>query len=194
MVWLKKLNIKMNKEQTKRISKLMSLALRHQPSAIGITLDEEGWVLTQDLIDGINKRNINLNIDMLRTVVEENDKKRFTFNDDESKIRANQGHSVDIDLKLEAVEPPEILYHGTVSKFMKSIREKGLVKGSRQHVHLSKDTETATIVGTRRGVPDILIVNAKLMYDEGYKFYVSKNGVWLSDEVPSKFIEFKDHK
>ncbi len=167
----------------------MSLALRHQPSAIGITLDEEGWVLTQDLIDGVNKKGIRLNMEILKTVVSENDKKRFTFNDDESKIRANQGHSVDIDLKLEAVEPPDVLYHGTVSKFMKSIREKGLVKGSRQHVHLSHEKETAIKVGSRRGVPTILVVNAKLMHDAGYQFYRSDNGVWLTDEVPARFIE-----
>ena len=121
----------------------------------------------------------------------ENDKKRFTFNEDESKIRANQGHSVDVDLKLEAIEPPVVLYHGTVSKYMESIRKNGLVKGNRQHVHLSKDKETATIVGTRRGAPIILIINSKLMHDSGHKFCLSKNGVWLTDEVPAEFIDFK---
>lgn len=169
----------------------MSLALRHQPDAIGIQLDEEGWVNTNELINGVNNKGINLDIEGLKILVEENDKKRFTFNEDETKIRANQGHSLDIDLKLEPIEPPVVLYHGTVSKYMESIREKGLVKVNRQHVHLSKDKETATIVGTRRGAPIILIINSKLMHDAGHKFYLSKNGVWLTDEVPAEFIDFK---
>ena len=181
----------MNKQEQKHISKLMSLALRHQPDSIGIQLDEEGWVNTNELISGINNKGIKLDIKALRILVAENDKKRFTFNEDESKIRANQGHSIDVDLKLEAIEPPVVLYHGTVSKYMESIRKNGLVKGNRQHVHLSKDKETATIVGTRRGAPIILIINSKLMHDSGHKFCLSKNGVWLTDEVPAEFIDFK---
>jgi len=181
----------MNKQEQKHISKLMSLALRHQPDSIGIQLDEEGWVNTNELISGINNKGIKLNIESLRILVAENDKKRFTFNEDESKIRANQGHSVDVDLKLEAIEPPVVLYHGTVSKYMESIRENGLVKRNRQHVHLSKDKETATKVGSRRGVPIILVINSKLMHEAGYKFYLSKNGVWLTDQVPAEFIDFK---
>ena len=180
----------MNKNQQKRISKLMSLALRHQPDVIGIELDNEGWVETQDLINGINKKGIDLNINTLRIVIAENDKKRFTFNDDESKIRASQGHSINIDLKLDPVEPPTVLYHGTVSKFMASIKEKGLIKGTRQHVHLSQEKETATNVGSRRGTPIILVVNTYKMHQAGFDFYQSKNGVWLTNEVPSEFIEF----
>lgn len=169
----------------------MSLALRHQPDAIGIQLDEEGWVNTNELINGVNNKGIRLDIKGLKILVEENDKKRFTFNDNETKIRANQGHSVDIDLKLEPIEPPAVLYHGTVSKYIESIREKGLVKVNRQHVHLSVDKETAMKVGSRRGVPVILIINSKLMHEAGYKFHISKNGVWLTDEVPPEFIDFR---
>ena len=169
----------------------MSLALRHQPDVIGIGLDDEGWVPVLELIKGINKKGIKLDYNGLKIIVAENNKKRFSFNDDGSKIRANQGHSIEVDLKLQSIEPPVVLYHGTVGKFMASINENGLIKGNRQHVHLSKDKETATNVGSRRGIPTILTVNAKMMYDAGYEFYLSKNGVWLTDFVPVEFINFK---
>lgn len=172
----------------KEVSKKLSLVLRHYPDFIGIELDTEGWALVADLIEGFRVKGINIDGDLLDKIVSENDKKRFTYNSDKTKIRANQGHSVSIDLKLLPKEPPFVLYHGTVDKFMKSIREKGLLKMSRQHVHLSSDLSTAQLVGSRRGAPLILKVNAKKMFLDGFEFFISENGVWLTDHVPFQYI------
>ncbi|WP_299622001.1 RNA 2'-phosphotransferase [uncultured Tenacibaculum sp.] len=182
----------MNEREIKNISKFLSLLLRHQPDLIGLKLDENGWADVAELIEKSKRKGKYFSIEKLEEVVATNDKKRFSFNEDQTKIRANQGHSLKtIDLKLEAIQPPEYLYHGTVSKFMQSIKEKGLQKMSRQHVHLSQDLETATKVGSRRGVPTILTVRSGAMHVAGFEFYQSKNGVWLTDYVPAKFIEFK---
>lgn len=178
-----------NQNQHRRISKLMSLVLRHNPGKIGIELDENGWANTTDLLDGINKKGIRLDMELLETVVETNDKKRFSFNEDQSKIRANQGHSIKIDMQFEAIEPPAFLYHGTVGRFMKTIQTEGLKKMNRQHVHLSKDLETAQRVGSRRGVPVILTVRSGEMHQDGFEFYQSDNGVWLTDRVPAKYLD-----
>lgn len=126
---------------------------------------------------------------MLEIVVFNNDKQRFAFSADGLSIRANQGHSVDIDLALEAIEPPHILYHGTATRFLSSIKSHGLLKKNRQHVHLSALKETAIAVGQRHGKPIILTIRAKQMYDDGHQFYLSKNGVWLTDHVPEKYID-----
>lgn len=182
----------MNEREIKSISKFLSLLLRHQPDLIGLKLDENGWADVAELIEKSKRKGKYFSIEKLEEVVATNDKKRFSFNEDQTKIRANQGHSLKtVDLKLEAIQPPEYLYHGTVSKFMQSIREKGLQKMNRQHVHLSQDLETATKVGSRRGVPTILTVRSGAMHVTGFEFYQSKNGVWLTDHVPAKFIEFK---
>ncbi len=182
----------MNEREIKSISKFLSLLLRHQPDLIGLKLDENGWADVAELIEKSKRKGKHFSIEILEEVVATNDKKRFSFNEDQTKIRANQGHSLKtIDLKLEAIQPPEYLYHGTVSKFMQSIKEKGLQKMSRQHVHLSQDLETATKVGSRRGVPTILTVRSGAMHVAGFEFYQSKNGVWLTDHIPAKFIEFK---
>lgn len=125
---------------------------------------------------------------MLEKVVADNDKQRFSFSDDGQKIRANQGHSVQVDLKLEPQTPPDILYHGNVERFLESIRQEGLIPGSRQHVHLSADTKTATAVGSRRGKPIILEIAAAQMHRDGYHFFISQNGVWLTDKVPPEYI------
>ncbi len=183
----------MNEKEIKRISKFLSLLLRHQPETIGLNLDQNGWADVEELIHKSKKRRMYFSSSDLEKVVEENDKQRFSFNQDKSKIRANQGHSIkNINLEFEAIEPPENLYHGTVEKFLESINTSGLQKISRQHVHLSEDLITATKVGRRRGKPIILVINSGLMFREGYEFYKSKNGVWLTDKVPSKFIQFKD--
>lgn len=183
---------KMNEKNIKRISKFLSLLLRHQPETIGLKLDKNGWAMIDELIAKSKRRNMNLSIDVLREVVANNDKKRFSFNEDETMIRANQGHSLKtIDLELKAIQPPEFLYHGTVPKFISSIKSGGLKKMSRQHVHLSQDLQTATKVGSRRGVPIILTVRSGEMNTKGFEFYQSKNGVWLTDHVPAEFIEFK---
>jgi len=173
----------------KSIGKLMSLALRHNPKVLNLELDANGWASVSDLIDGLNKKNIPMDLNRLTELVESNDKKRYRFNDDKSKICANQGHSIKIDLDLQATEPPFTLYHGTVQKFMQSIRNEGLQKQSRHHVHLSATEETAITVGSRRGKPVILKVNAKKMHAVGYPFFLSDNGVWLTDHVPPEFIE-----
>jgi putative RNA 2'-phosphotransferase len=172
----------------KNISKLMSLVLRHQPDYLGITLDEKGWTSVNELIGKINQHGITVDLSIIEMVVETNDKKRFAFNEDKTLIRANQGHSVEIDLQLNPATPPEILYHGTVTEFLESILQQGLQKQNRHHVHLSEHIETAKAVGSGRGKPVILIVNAKAMTDAGFVFYRSENNVWLTDEVPVAFL------
>lgn len=172
------------------ISKFLSLVLRHKPEEINLQLDENGWADTDELIIKSNAHGMAIDFDLLEEIVFTNDKKRFSFNDDLSKIRANQGHSVAIDLALTATMPPEKLYHGTVAQFMEAIKVNGLQKMSRQHVHLSKDIDTAKKVGARRGKPIILTVNTIAMQQQGYLFYIAENGVWLTDNVPAAFIEF----
>ncbi len=182
----------MNEKNIKRISKFLSLLLRHQPETIGLKLDKNGWAMVDELIEKSKKRNMHLSKEILKDVVATNDKKRFSFNEDETMIRANQGHSLKtIDLELKAIQPPDFLYHGTVPKFMQAIQTKGLLKMSRQHVHLSQDLQTAMKVGSRRGVPIILTVRSGEMHAKGLAFYQSKNGVWLTDHVPVEFIEKK---
>lgn len=174
----------------KHISKFLSLVLRHKPQEIGITLDANGWVDVDELLEKCNLRKLNLDFETLEEVVSTNDKQRFSFNEDLTKIRANQGHSVSVDLDYEALEPVGSLYHGTVAKFLDSIKADGLKKMSRHHVHLSKDLETAVKVASRRGKPVILTVDAVRMHQDGYRFYRSKNGVWLCDQVPVEYIQF----
>lgn len=181
----------MNEKTAKHISKLLSLVLRHSPETIDLKLDKNGWATVEELIQKCNKAGNSIDFDLLEYVVENNDKMRFSFNDDKAKIRANQGHSISVELNLKEVEPPEYLYHGTVAKFISEIKDKGLQKMTRQHVHLSADKETATKVGSRRGVPVILIINSAAMFREGYKFYLSDNNVWLTDAVPIKYIQFQ---
>ncbi|MXO06363.1 RNA 2'-phosphotransferase [Flavobacterium sp. HBTb2-11-1] len=180
----------MNEQIAKSVSKFLSLVLRHSPEKIGLKLDENGWADVEELIAKCNKKGNRLDAELLDYVVENNDKKRFAYNEDKTKIRASQGHSISVELNLAETEPSEYLYHGTVGKFMESIKNDGLKKMSRQHVHLSKDKETAAKVGSRRGVPQILTVRSGAMFRDGFKFYLSENNVWLTDEVPAKYIEF----
>lgn len=176
------------KDQLKHISKFMSLVLRHKPEEIGLQLDENGWASVDELITKMKSKGMVVDHETINSVVETNDKKRFAFSDDRTLIRANQGHSIEIELNLSAITPPEILYHGTTNKYLESIFKEGLKKQSRQHVHLSLTIETAKAVGSRHGKPTILIVNAKRMHDDGYKFYLSENKVWLIDAVPVEYI------
>lgn len=176
-----------------RISKMLSLVLRHKPEQIGISLDRNGWADTNDLIKKLNDKGFDVNISSVENIVANSDKKRFIFNDDHSKIRANQGHSIEVDLQLIDKEPPNILYHGTKIKFLNEIKNEGLKKMKRHSVHLSPDMETATIVANRRtGESIILVINSGLMFKQGYKFQLSENGVWLTDIVPPKFINFNN--
>ena len=187
LLWLVDFKIGMMKD--KDISKLLSLVLRHQPEVLGIQLDPNGWTDVDQLLVQLNHKCPGLDFERLETVVHTNDKQRFAFNADLTKIRANQGHSVKVDVELKPELPPEFLYHGTVDKFLDAIRTEGLKKGSRLHVHLSKDLETATKVGSRRGKPVILTVRASQMAEAGHVFFLSENGVWLCDVVPPSFIE-----
>jgi len=181
----------MNEKETKSISKFLSLVLRHSPETIGLKLDENGWADVEELISKCSQKGNKLNFELLDYVVENNDKKRFAFNEDKTKIRASQGHSISVELNLAETEPSEYLYHGTVGKFLENIKKEGLQKMTRQHVHLSKDLETAIKVGSRRGAAQILTVKSGAMHRDGFKFYLSENNVWLTDEVPVKYIEFK---
>jgi putative RNA 2'-phosphotransferase len=172
------------------LSKLLSLVLRHQPGYIGLSLNEQGWANVEVLIEKLNQKGVQVTFEMLQLLVLQNDKKRFSFNEDESLIRANQGHSIQVDLGLQPVSPPQILFHGTVAKFCTAIRQYGLAKMDRQFVHLSANTATAIVVAKRRGQPVVLEIAAGEMHNSGYIFYLSKNGVWLTDNVPVTFIKF----
>lgn len=178
----------MNEIEKKRISKFLSLILRHQPEMIGLKLDENGWADVEDLRARSAGRRVYFTPEELDEVVETNNKKRFAFNEDKTMIRASQGHSIDIDLALETVTPPDFLYHGTAEANISSILEKGIEKRTRQHVHLSADKETATKVGMRHGKPVILTIRTGKMHEDGLLFYQSANGVWLTDFVDAKYI------
>jgi putative RNA 2'-phosphotransferase len=176
-----------------RISKFLSLILRHSPQTIHLNMDKNGWVNIDELIQNANKyKNKHLTTDLIKTVVETNNKQRFKISDDGKKIRANQGHSIAVELELEAKTPPDVLYHGTARQFIGSIMENGLKPMTRQYVHLSLTEEVALTVGKRHGKPIILHIDAKNMYEEGYKFYLSENKVWLVETVPVKYIKLDD--
>lgn len=182
--------IEMTGQQRTHISKFLSLVLRHKPDTIGLLLEEEGWANVEELLAKMAGAGMRISIEELEELVRTNSKQRFAYNEDHSKIRANQGHSIEVDLKLSQQAPPEYLYHGTVSKYIEQIKNEGLRKMSRHHVHLSKDVETATLVGSRRGKPVVLRIHSGTMQRDGHKFYCSGNGVWLTDSVPPKFIDF----
>ena len=173
-----------------KVSKFLSFVLRHKPDAIDLTLDEDGWASVAELIEKAQPQ-FTITPDLIKQVVVTNDKKRFSLSDDEQLIRANQGHSIQVDLKLSPRIPPTILYHGTASRFLNSIMQEGLKSGKRQHVHLSSDVETATAVGKRHGKPVILEVAARAMHQQKFEFFRSDNGVWLTKHVPIRF--FKEH-
>ena len=172
------------------VSKFISLILRHKPETIGISLDEHGWANVDELLAGIQK-SFDITPEMLDEIVRTDSKQRYAFNEDKSLIRANQGHSIPVDVELEEKEPPEFLWHGTGKKYVDSIDKQGLIPKSRLYVHLSVDDETAKKVGKRHGEPILYHVKAKQMYKDGYKFYLSVNGVWLTAEVPLKYLEKK---
>jgi putative RNA 2'-phosphotransferase len=171
-----------------RTSKFLSLVLRHKPETIDLDLDENGWADLATLIKKVKNSGHDLDLDKLKYVVANNNKQRFAFDESGRKIRANQGHSIEIDLNLPPLTPPEILYHGTATKNLSSIFEKGLEKRNRQHVHLSPDEETAIKVGSRHGKPVMLQIKTGKMHSEGHVFYQSDNGVWLTDHVPAEYI------
>jgi putative RNA 2'-phosphotransferase len=172
----------------KSVSIYLSLILRHKPEEAGIELDKNGWAKVDELIKGV-RRKYPLNMETLEEIVATDNKQRYSFNEDHTLIRANQGHSIPVDVELEQVEPPEYLYHGTGKKYVESIEEQGLISKSRLYVHLSDDLETAIKVGGRHGDPVVYRIAAGWMHDEGFTFYKSKNGVWLTEKVPKVFLE-----
>ncbi len=173
-----------------RISKFMSLVLRHRPGSIGLRLDEGGWAEVDELLGAARRSGVLLDRAMLEKVVEQNDKQRFSFSSDGRRIRANQGHSILIDLGLMPVEPPELRYNGTAERFLESIEREGFCRRRRRHVHLSPDTETALKVGSRYGKPVVLIIYSGRMQKDGFQFYLSDNGVWLVESVPAEYVGF----
>lgn len=179
----------MNEQQKKKTSKFLSYVLRHHPELINLNLDENGWANVDELITKSKRDSYEgFTFEELDEIVQTNEKKRFAFNEDKTRIRASQGHSIEINLALISRQPPEFLYHGTAQSNIESILEKGIEKRSRQHVHLSQDKETATKVGMRHGKPIILTISTGKMFEDGIEFYLSDNEVWLTDFVAAKYI------
>lgn len=174
-----------------RISKFLSLVLRHEPERIGVELDRSGWIDVAKLLERLAAHGIVVTRAELERVVATSDKQRFALSEDGTRIRANQGHSVEVDLQLAPAAPPDVLYHGTVESALAGIRELGLVRGLRHHVHLSAEVETAKRVGARRGRPVVLPVRAGAMAAAGHVFFRSANGVWLVEHVPVEFLELR---
>lgn len=170
------------------LSVFISLVLRHKPDAAGIQLDEHGWANVNELIDGVNSTGRRIDMESLESIVVTDEKGRYSFNEDKTLIRANQGHSVVVDVELKEQEPPEFLYHGTTERFMENILAEGLKQMNRLYVHLSKDKETAVKVGRRHGKPVILKVHSGKMFKVGNKFYLSENGVWLTKSVSAEYF------
>lgn len=172
-----------------RVSKFISLVLRHKPDAANLSLDKYGYAPVDELVAYLNKKYGGFTVTDLDTIVETDEKQRYSYNNDHTKIRAVQGHSFPVDLGLEAQQPPQLLFHGTSTKYLDSIMKQGIISKSRQYVHLSKDVDTAHTVGLRHGAGTvILVVSAEQMWKDGYKFFLSDNSVWLVDEVPTRYF------
>jgi putative RNA 2'-phosphotransferase len=180
----------MTEKETIKTSKFLSLILRHEPERVGLHLGEGGWVGVDDLLQAVNSHGVPLTVEQLQHVVSTNSKKRFAFSDDGRQIRASQGHSVEVDLQYTPQPPPEILYHGTATRFLPDIRKGGLQRMARHDVHLSAETRVTIQVGGRHGKPVLLIIRAGDMHRAGHVFRCSANGVWLVSQVPPEFIDF----
>lgn len=179
----------MNEQERTRLSKFLSLVLRHDPGAISVELDDAGWISIDLLLSAARAHGTEISRPMLEEIVATSPKRRFAFSDDAQHIRAVQGHSIDVDLKYEPSVPPDCLYHGTVESVISEITTQGLLRMSRRHVHLSIDEETARIVGARRGKPVVLVIAARRMYEDGFAFFMATNGVWLTERVPPAYIQ-----
>ena len=171
-----------------KLGRFLSLVLRHNPGAAGITLDEHGWADVNELLAGVNRAGRKIDMDTLERIVRENNKRRYSFNGDHTRIRANQGHSLSVDVELKEAEPPRYLYHGTASRFLPAIQGEGIRRMSRQYVHLSGEFETAVAVGRRHGNPVVITIDARRMARDGVTFYRSENGVWLCEHVEPKYF------
>lgn len=177
-------------KRKKNTSKFISLILRHKPETIGISLDEHGWADVKELIDGVNQAGGHfLDTELLEEIVRTDEKQRYSFNEDHTLIRANQGHSIPVDVELEEKIPPDILYHGTGEKYVPSIDVQGLIPKGRLYVHLSSDTQTAKKVGSRHGKPVIYQIDCRQMVKDGFLFYLSANKVWLTKAVPALYLK-----
>jgi putative RNA 2'-phosphotransferase len=185
-------NFFMSENRQIKISKFLSLVLRHEPEKVGLKLDPEGWVEVEALLAGCRERGKAMSREELDEMVATNPKKRFAFSEDGRRIRASQGHSVEVDLGYAPAIPPKQLFHGTATRFLTSIRAEGLKRGERHHVHLSADRETALKVGQRHGKPVLLVIDAEAMQAAGHAFYRSDNGVWLAEQVPVEFLAFPE--
>ncbi len=174
------------------LSKYISRVLRHRPEDAGIGLDEHGWADVEALIAGVNAAGKRIDRKILEEIVRTDKKQRYSFNENGTLIRANQGHSIPVDVELAKLEPPEYLYHGTAYRFLESIRQQGLLPMSRLYVHLSGDVETARVVGKRHGRPVVLKIHSGDMHRDGFPFYRSQNGVWLAKKVDAKYFEQLD--
>lgn len=170
------------------VSKFLSLVLRHKPETIGLTLDEAGWATVDELLAKLRAAGKSVTHERLLDIVATCDKKRFALSEDGLRIRANQGHTVDVDLGLTPLQPPDVLYHGTATRFLEAILREGLIKGARHHVHLSADIDTASAVGRRYGKLVLLAIDARRMHEDGFSYFKSDNGVWLTDQVPAGYL------
>ena len=173
-----------------KTSKLISFILRHKPDAFNIKLDEHGWCDVGELLDAVNYTGKKLDFNGLVEIVDTDNKQRYSFNHDKTLIRANQGHSINVDVELEECKPPLHLFHGTAERFLDKILEEGIRPMNRMYVHLSKDRYTAMNVGERHGIPTAIMISSGRMYADGYKFYKSKNGIWLTEYVPTKYFRY----
>lgn len=180
-------------KKLKQLSKLLSFVLRHEPEQIGLALNEQGWASVEELLRQLQAKGYSIDRETLQQIVNTNDKKRFAFNEDKTMIRANQGHSIDVDLDLQPTIPPDILYHGTAAHILDIILKEGLQKQQRHHVHLTASRETAVAVGSRHGKPVVIMVQAKDMQNAGYTFYLSQNNVWLVSHVAPEFLTTDEH-
>lgn len=171
-----------------KLGRFLSLVLRHNPSAAGIALDEHGWTDVEELLNGVRATGRQIDRETLERIVRENNKQRYAFNEDHTKIRANQGHSLQVDVELKEAKPPRYLYHGTAARFLPAIQAEGIKKMTRQYVHLSGDYQAAAAVGRRHGAPVVLRINAGTMAENGIRFYRSENGVWLCEYVPPEYF------
>jgi len=179
-------------ESLVRTSRFLSYVLRHDPASVGLRLDYRGWARTEDLIRCAGSTGVVLSEETLRTIIRESDKPRFSLSDDGARIRANYGHSVSVVPELEAAGPPPVLYHGTATRFVASIREEGLTPRGRRHVHLSTDRETAIDVGGRHGRPVVLTVDTRGMREAGAEFLRGPGGLWLTEHVPPEYLGFPE--
>lgn len=182
----------MHKQQLKKVSKSLSYVLRHRPDSVGLELQAGGWIAVDELITAFERAGKRLSLELLEVVVAENDKQRFEFSDDRTKIRSRQGHSVEIDLGYQPATPPDLLYHGTATRNLESIRQQGLIKGGRHHVHMSTNRQTMLAVAQRHGKPVLLAIDSIRMLADGFAFFVTGNDVWLTDHVPPKYLTVVD--